>query len=621
MRTSNKPANIIAFDIETVGLGGDACFWSWAGEHGSGGSPCADGSDFTAQFMDRCLTRQYAGGVVVAHNGLRFDYLRLDYPMILDAGYSIRVWQGSGDIRGMDIVKGRNVWRLRDTVTWSPSTLAAFVQLFGPPGTGKLSSPDWDKETFDIHNPDHVRYAIHDSEILYSAASGFDRFMREETGIGVRDGVTLSGMTVKALRKSIVGELPSFPLQTDPLGRESYHGAITCAFRVGTFDNLIYLDINSSYASCMLENDLPTGVPFRCGADARLPGDHLVIATVEIPVGVFPFLIARDERGQWHRMNGVIRCLCWNFELDMQEALGGRVLAIHARYAFPESFSGVRRFVDQMARIRERDYHGPVGQLAKLMQNSLYGKFSCRPIEYNTVIAMEPPCPEATPFRGSDGNLVPWHWCIPSNRKTVTRVFWGSYITAKARTKLMDYVRMIPPQDWLYSDTDSLLIPRRHLDIYRKHIGSEYGKLKVEGEIKRIDIRAKKVYAGEMSNGELRFKAKGIPKRLRQQSFQSKKGDTYNVRGEKIKSTRDNQVWYEQSIGLSVAIQGNLRLKENPKVFTKISPRTLSGPGSLTSGRYDSSGRWVPKICTSPGFDPEKLGPYSFSMGRLTIRK
>jgi hypothetical protein len=587
-----KPVNLIAFDIETTSLGGDPVYWSWASGDDQGGEAVEGSAEFTRRFAERFLTPSYSGAVIVAHNGLRFDYLRLDYHYLIEQGYSIKVWKSRTSIRGMDVSKNKRTWKLRDSVTWSPSTLADFVTTFAPSGFRKMESPDWESENFSVLNPDHVRYALNDSVVLYEAVCGYNRFLSEHFSIDVRKAVTLSGFAVKALKQHVGGSVPDWPLMADPLGRESYHGALTCAFQVGTFRDLVYLDINSSYASVMLEHDLPTGLPFRVAPSIKIAVPHLVAATVEIPSGVFPCLVSRSDTGAHSRVGGMVTGIYWDFELALQQELGGIIRAVHARYVFPTVWDGCRRFVHRLAEIRSRDYHGPVGQLAKLMQNSLYGKFAAFPDDRLVIVAEDPP-PEGVPFIGPGSDPVPFFWSVPSRRKSSSRVYWGSFITARAREKLLRYLMRMPFNDWIYSDTDSLLVPKRYLSRYRDVIGTSYGQLKVEGEMSEFEVRAAKVYVGKLADGTLRFKAKGIPKRLRREAFDKGK------------------VHYEQSVSLSVSMSGKLRTKNKPDSYTKIAQRTLSGPQSCISGSYKNN-RWQPELADGRGFDPQKLGAYAF---------
>lgn len=581
---------IVAFDIETHGLGGDPVYWSWCDGADSGGEPLEGCRDFTERFTERLLSRRYEGAVIVAHNGLRFDFLRFNYSVFVEHGFTVRVWKAHDSIRGMDFVRERKVWRLRDTVTWSPSTLADFSHTFAPSGFEKAKSPDWENEVFDVENPLHTRYAINDSVILQKAAQGYNYFLNDKFGITVRKAVTCSGFSIRALKEFLGGPIPDWPLSTDALGRESYHGGLTCAFRNGVFNDVVYLDINSSYGAVMINNPLPCGLPFRVPGKIKLPGDHLVMATVEIPVGVFPFIMARDEKGFFHRMTGIFTGVWWNFELDLQQELGGCVRNIHARYGFPSQFDGVQRFVSRLAEVRHQDYNGPLGKLAKLMTNSIYGKFSSRPNPTQLVICAEQPN-DSIPYMSPHYGYIDYCWLVKNRRQPTTRIFWGSYITAKAREQLIRYLMLTPQSEWIYTDTDSIAVPRRFLKVYRPHLSSEYGKLKLEGKLITFDVRAKKVYRGQSADGTWIYRAKGIPRKLIREAF-----DTGTIS-------------YEQMVGLSVHIKGDI-VSGDDKIFIKKATRTLSGPESCLSGTF-RKGRWVPKICDHCGFDPKKLGAYS----------
>jgi hypothetical protein len=567
---------VFAWDIETDGLDGEACYVSWAHDGKVFGRPVTGPAELTDWLISEALIPRFARHIFVAHYGTRFDLLRLDWPRIAEAGFDARFYTAKNvnDILGVDFCKGRKVWRFRDSFRYFPSSLRDFVGLFAP--DEKKGDLDFSTMTFDPDNLHHVAYAMNDSKILARACVGLDGFLKDEFDTSMTEAITASGVAFKAVKKHSkkAGYPEIIPVADflEPIVRHSFHGGLVGAWRVGEFSDIVLLDFNSLYGSILLRHGLPSGAACLTRSMPRerdVPA--LVLARIDMR-SAFPFVLSKDRKrgmGRWAGSN--ILTWAWDFELDVQAELGATVER-QAWITWPTLDYRHQSFIEKCRALRKKDAKGPLGTLAKLMQNGCYGKYGS--IARSTELRLCTDIPDdGTPVYDENGEPIPALWNVPVFENKRLFVHYASYVTAAGRCILMRALMRLPREQWLAGDTDSLMVHADFFRCFEDLLGDDYGALKIEAA-GDVTIRAPKVYRIEADDGEVRYRNKGIPRALSEIAW---------TKGE---------VSYQAGKSLGVVMRRQTR--DGGVEYAEMASRRLSGPGSVTQGYYDEAGRWQP---------------------------
>lgn len=567
---------VFAWDIETRGLDGEACYVSWAYDGCAFGRPVAGPVELTDWFMTEVLRSRFSGYLILSHYGTRFDMLRLDWLKLADAGVEARFYtaKNPNDILGVDFLFKRRTYRVRDSFRYFPSSLSDFVKLFAP-GHEKTHL-DFDQVDFNPDSLEHVAYAINDSRILEAAAQGFNAFIEKDFGVTLDSAITASGLAFKAVqaqaKKSGYPDIIPLRESLEPIVRHSFHGGLVGAWKVGEFKDIALLDFNSLYGTILLRYGLPTGVATLTRSEPRsrkIPA--LVLATIDMR-GAFPFVLSRDrKRGMGRWTGSLLRTWAWDFELDVQEDLGAHVRR-EAWVTWPELDDRHRAFIKKCRALRAKDKKGPLGAMAKLFQNGCYGKYGA--VARDTELRLCAGVPDnGVPVCDELGEPVPGLWTVLSPRHAKSYVHYASFVTAMGRCWLMRALMRLPREKWLAGDTDSLMVYADDLPIFADLMGEDYGELKIEAQ-GDVSIRAPKVYRIDQDDGEVRYRNKGIPRGLSAEAWKS------------------GSVRYQAGKSLGVVMRR--RAKDGSVEYAEMSSRRLSGPGSVTQGYYDEAGRWQP---------------------------
>lgn len=193
-------------------------------------------------------------------------------------------------------------------------------------------------------------------------------------------------------------------------------------------------------------------------------------------------------------------------------------------------------YVDQMYSLRQQyDKDNPLNQVAKLLMNSLYGKFGMN--SYNDlarVVDLESPDAEETLFKSEEAQglfnteLISDIITIDERfvvlvHKNVANFIHGeddfyhgvdvniaiaSSITAMARLYMSQWKNR-KDINLYYSDTYSIVVDR---PINEQQVGSALGQFKLEHEISNAVFLAQKVYGFKTLDGVEHIKVKGVKK-------------------------------------------------------------------------------------------------------------
>ena len=496
---------VCAFDTETRGLGGEllCCQARIMSE-----SFFFSGENFLDEFIDLLLEHP-TPFIHYAHNA-QYDW-RYIIPRLIERELDVQLnLRTDTDIYQVTIKHNGTKIVMRDSYALIPSSLAKLTSAYCP----ELPKMDFDHENieFDPTNPDHRAYAIRDVEALQLGIIRFGQLLKNT--FGITPGHTTAGTALKAWQKTIPDGVYHNGSKLDARElfiRQAYYGGLVFLTRNDTVrgePGALTYDINSSYPSVMVEFGVPSGRIFetreyqtgkmgiyRCRV--RAPDDLII-----------PILPCRNSRGhmQWRR--GEFETVVTNSELIFAARHGYEILEIFEGIVFEEKIFPFNDFINLCKSLRFAFPGLPQEDVAKLMQNSLYGKFGSRRERLKIFV---PTCGDdyfgAMPLEGLD-----YFWVKSEiDEEMLCNPHWAVFITAHARLKLLEAAYAVGPENVLYGDTDSLTILAGHEQSI--DVGKEYGQFKLEKEWTRFRAIAPKVYTGTLLNGQFKGAAKGLPRK------------------------------------------------------------------------------------------------------------
>jgi hypothetical protein len=360
---------------------------------------------------------------------------------------------------------------------------------------------------------------------------------------------------------------------------------MTLAYNNSYHKNEIGIDANSLYGWVMLEFPLPTGLPsFHRETLHDLPNEKfsLCFATVDIPSSSFPVLKTRYKNRVKNAV-GRVTGWYWDFELALQRETGCEFV-IHERLSWENETRDVSRFIEKCRDLRMKDYHGPIGQIAKLVQNSLYGKFAQKHGASNIVLARVKPHKSALryiPFEEEETDGIWWEY--PGNKRFERFPHWGSYITARSREKLLGTVKSLGFEKVDYVDTDSIFMEDRFRGLMEPFLGNDYGNFKVEKEFSLFRPIAPKAYE-YVKKDEFSFLDK-------EKSFgpPSKKRVNKGVPLSTLSCPRTDAEEIE-----FIGHNSLVRMLREGKTVGQKTERKLAHSDNIQNGSFGASGKWVP---------------------------
>lgn len=387
------------------------------------------------------------------------------------------------------------------------------------------------REPGHVLTPEESEYLAHDVQIMNMALS--HQFEQGLTRLTI-------GSDALNWYKDIVGRkwkrlFPVLPLEMDADIRRAYKGGFTYVnprFQsVGSFSDLTFgagsvYDVNSLYPSVMYDRPLPCGVPVRFAGeyvpDERYPlyiqfftasihvkPDHL--PTVQIKNSPWyserEYITDTDGTADFAMTSVDLKLLFDHYDVDVVSWDGG--------YKFHERCGLFCEYIDYWMKIKSTTTGG-LRQLAKLMLNSLYGKFATNP-------DVTPKIPHMNP----DGSIS-YKLGDEETRDPVYTAL-GAFVTAWARDKTIRSAQAVYER-FMYADTDSLHVlgtdPVDGIEVHPTKLGA----WKHESDFSKCKYIRAKTYmericaTGEVVDGEYRMvpceehddvKCAGMPKNVK----------------------------------------------------------------------------------------------------------
>ena len=297
--------------------------------------------------------------------------------------------------------------------------------------------------------------------------------------------------------------------------RKSYRGGITKVnekYRDVDFNDVISFDVNSLYPSVMYDNPMPIGMGKiynsikECITDKRyLYLVVLCVKSAEVKEGFHSFIgenagFSYSRKYEYKdRLENVVLYL-WKNEYNLFKRIYKVNAVVSKVVGYKVAFNVFTDYIDRWIKVKMEAKTPAERQLAKLMLNSLYGKFGMNDSRVTKI-----------------PNGIDSEGMLTYDYVDTTSVYYdkkvASYITSCARVKYATMMNLCG-DDYIYGDTDSLYI-RGH-DIPKQFENcvddKKLGYWKYEGHYTHFRALKAKCYLKELDNGEIERKICGCPK-------------------------------------------------------------------------------------------------------------
>ena len=264
-------------------------------------------------------------------------------------------------------------------------------------------------------------------------------------------------------KKQFERNFPTFPLELDADLRQAYKGGFTYLnprYANKRIKGGVTLDVNSLYPSRMYYELLPWGYPVTFfGEYEHDPDFPLYIARIRCAFQLKPGHIPtiQIKKGGWYKATEYLTSSATNDDPETLQIVEMTVTNVdlqlmkdHYELLNYEMIKGWKfhgkhgmftKYIDYWMRIKENST-GAIRQLAKLMLNSLYGKFASNPKHVQKL-----------PYLDADG-VVKYHVTDPEYKEPVYTAV-AAFITAYARNVTIRAAQTVYDR-FIYADTDSL---------------------------------------------------------------------------------------------------------------------------------------------------------------------
>jgi len=367
---------------------------------------------------------------------------------------------------------------------------------------------------------------------------------------------------------------PLYDLSKGDPFRDAYHGGIVEVYRPHLKGAGYYYDVNSLYPTAMCR-PMPVGKPELINLTEGGISDFFgyVWARVRAPENLYVGLLPIKHQGRLLCPGGTLSGFFFSEELKFALANGYTILEIGQAWRFAK---GAKTFKDLILRLNQMKVEAQLSgepvrrSIAKLMMNSLYGRFGMHPeegiaafvtqgelndlIEAHTIVSEKkigelylieylPKAPDGVKKTGSKPAKT------RNSRPMGTNVPLAAAVTAYSRMIINGYKLVALKQglNLYYSDTDSLvvdgLMPDHLVD------KAELGKLKLEHRISEGYFVAPKIYWFlDADTGQPITACKGYPGDLRKEEIMALyNGNTIHLKVERwLRSLKDQTVSIEK---------------------------------------------------------------------------
>lgn len=330
---------------------------------------------------------------------------------------------------------------------------------------------------------------------------------------GTSIGLTPASTAYNAFRRALDSDRAHFRPHRIAINeglRESYYGGAVWSSR-RTVRNVRMYDMRGAYAWAMRQG-VPIGRPvYTLEEEPDTPGFYHVRAYLN-PEYPSPFMVRGESfKGPGTTASTGVVTETWatSAELELCREWFGTYEVLEG-WIFPDGIEYLfDTFINKIDQA-ERNSTGIARVTAKLLRNSLYGRFGRRPTLESVVIAAEQPGDDYGPHYGQRGPIGQmWSTHIDDDNTTAVMPHWAAWLTSLVRCRLLRAWQALRDagHDVYYLDTDCIItngtLPT----------GNNFGDWQVRHVFDVFQVFASKVYAGfDSALNETILAHAGIPR-------------------------------------------------------------------------------------------------------------
>jgi len=421
-------------------------------------------------YLDFLITKERNGTQVYFHNGGRYDFLFL-IEKLLERG-DVKFVNKSSGLISIVFRKGNIRIEFRDSYNLLPYSLEKLIEVYGI--EEKKVSVDFNKE----HKYSDKRLHSHlknDCIALYKILKEFEN----------REGflsLTIASHAMKQFEKKFFkGDFWNVNDKFDNYFRTYYYRGGRVEVYKGFGKNLYYYDINSLYPYVMREK-MPVGNPERTKKYQDGKIGFYKIKLEQDYEKYISILVVKEKNGNYYvkgRKDEIYYLISCELEEMIKEGVKFKVLD---GYYFKSSDYLFNDYVEYYYSKKVNANNEIDKQIAKLMLNSLYGKFGQK--LNGTTIEVDKGQGDYPIYDLENGLLL-----IDRKRNIKFKgVYIAAYITALARITHYKLMKEIGFEHIYYCDTDSIVCDKEI------KTGMGIGELKLVDKIKEGVFLMPKVY-------------------------------------------------------------------------------------------------------------------------------
>lgn len=453
--------------------------------------------DTLESFVDYCLnTRKIRNHTIYLHAGGIYDFSFI-LAELRRRGEKVKLVCQGPRITQIN-VKTKNKRRciFRDSFAILNSSLDKLSKAFDVENKKLTGSINFETEIVNPNNPLHVKYLKNDCMALHQVLRKFFSMPRiHSSGIGM----TTAAQAMLCFRRHMKKPVRVSSDEVQKFCRDSYFGGRVEIFK--QYGNKLNLyDVNSLFPSAMLKP-----LPIEYIQDVSDFGEFgfydLELKAPDMYIPVLPMKI----ENKLIFPTGDIKGVFFSEEIKAALSCDYKITKFNRGMEFSKSSEFFSDYVNYWYKVRqENPGNNPKNFTAKLLLNSLYGKFGQR--EERTTLVTYDGQEEFSMWHSEDAFKLTGLVEIKSHHRAAHQlVHIASAITSYARLTMLPFYHAYE-NELFYTDTDSLFTNAE------LPTSDNLGELKLEKSNLECFFRLPKTYA--MRQGEkLEIKAKGFPKK------------------------------------------------------------------------------------------------------------
>lgn len=443
-------------------------------------------------FIEWLLDNLYDGDVVYAHNGGKYDFLFIMHFLKAHKEHKIKkmlIIHGS-IVKFVVVYNGKSI-EFRDSFAILPKSLRSLTNDFDV--LHKKLEMDYD---IGIDDARYEEYFNNDLMGLYEVLL---------QASDLHEKPTLAANALNIFSNDFYrGRISSNSMKINNIFRESYYGGRVEIFKMAG-QELNYYDVNSLYPSVMYDFKYPLPIKNNYEITYSLSNKYEGVykCSIEAPYLKIPLLPIKHDK---KLVFGIGSWSGWYASQELRKAkeLGYKVNIIYG-YKFLASDYIFREYVEHYYKIKKNS-KGAKKAIAKLMLNSLYGKFGQRneleswkiDIQGRSKASMYKDVYKYYNVGGFNVSVKKFRINAPFMHTEI-----ASMITANARLRLYSLIERAGMNNVYYCDTDSIITSSL------MNTSEELGDIKEEAHIDKFIAIAPKVYA-YTSGDKVAIRAKGL---------------------------------------------------------------------------------------------------------------